>query len=336
MLWAEDERWLGAAASLASRARPSSNPNPAVAAIVVKDGIVAGRGWTASGGRPHAEAAALEQAGEQAKGATIYVTLEPCAHQSSRGPACAELVAASGIARAVVGCTDPDPRTNGKGIAALRAAGVEAVLASHAPSRASLAGFLTRETLGRPHITLKLAVTRDGFIGPLSGQPIAITGDIARAHVHRARARADAILVGGGTLRSDSPRLDVRLPGLENRSPQRMVLTRRQVPAGWQGLASLQDVYRLGPVQYLYVEGGAATAAAFLQAGMVDRLMVYCAQQSLGEGIAAYGALGKAAGGAPPPGFACVDRRRIGSDTLFIHQPDRSDGAAQGSIQGEN
>jgi diaminohydroxyphosphoribosylaminopyrimidine deaminase/5-amino-6-(5-phosphoribosylamino)uracil reductase len=144
---AEDARWLAAAASLATRARPSSAPNPGVAAIVVKDGVVLGRGWTAPGGRPHAEALALAQAGAQAGpaalGATLYVTLEPCAHASPRGADCAGLVAGSGIVRVVIGCGDPDPRTDGQGIARLRAAGITVDLLDHAACRASLGGFLT-------------------------------------------------------------------------------------------------------------------------------------------------------------------------------------------------
>ena len=324
MRWADtpgnDARWLAAAASLATRARPLSAPNPAVAALVVKDGIVLGRGWTAPGGRPHAEAAALAQAGAAARGATLYVTLEPCAHMSTRGPDCAGLVAAAGLARVVIGCGDPDPRTNGLGIARLRAAGIIVDLADDAACAESMAGFLTRETLARPQVTLKLAVTRDGFIGPLSGEPMAITGDIARTHVHRQRALAEAIVVGGATLRRDAPRLDVRLPGLENRSPRRFVLTGGDAPAGWDRLASPQDINQLLPMQHVYVEGGAATAAAYLSAGLVDRLHIYCAPFALGAGIAAYGALGPAIDGAAPPGIACVDQRALGSDRLLVYR----------------
>lgn len=321
MALAEDDRWLHAAASLASRARPLSAPNPAVAAILVKNGIVIGRGWTAPGGRPHAEALALQQAGSAARGATLYVTLEPCAHPSVRGPACADLVATAGLARVVIGCTDPDPRTNGKGAARLSAAGIAVALADDAASRDSLAGFLTRTTKHRPHVTLKLAVSSDGFIGPVSGEPVTITGPIARAHVHRQRARAEAILVGGGTLRRDAPRLDVRLPGLEALSPRRLVLTGSVAPPGWEVLASPEAITGLLPLQYLYVEGGAATAAAFLCAGLVDELHLYVAPLTLGEGIPAYGRLGTAANGAPPPGFSQVDQRRLGSDRLHIFRP---------------
>lgn len=320
----DDPRWLDAAASLAARGRPLSRPNPAVAAIIVRHGMVIGRGWTGTGGRPHAEAAALEQAGKAAIGATMHVTLEPCAHPSPRGPACADLVAASGMAQVIIGSGDPDPRTNGQGIARLREAGIAVKLRDHAPCRNSLAGFLTRQTRQRPHITLKLAVSQDGFIGPLSGEPVTLTSDAARAHVHRHRALADAILVGGATLRGDTPRLDVRLPGLEDRSPQRFVLTSGNAPEGWSRLASPQAVRDLGDMQYLYVEGGGATAAAFLEAGLVDCLMIYSAPVTLGQGIPAFGSLGPAVDGQAPKGFACVDQRAIGGDMLTIYRPDQT------------
>jgi diaminohydroxyphosphoribosylaminopyrimidine deaminase/5-amino-6-(5-phosphoribosylamino)uracil reductase len=308
------------AASLATRARPLSAPNPGVAALVVKDGVLLGRGWTMPGGRPHAEAVALAQAGAAAGGATLYVTLEPCAHASPRGPCCADLVTAAGLARVVIGCGDPDPRTDGAGIGALQAAGVAVTLVDDPACRASLAGFLTRTLRHRPHVTLKLAVSRDGFIGPLSGEPMAVTGEIARAHVHRRRALAEGIVVGGGTLRADRPRLDVRLPGLEQLSPRRLVLTRGEASPGWDRLASPQAIADLLPMQYLYVEGGAATAAAFLQASLVDELHVYRAPHALHAGIPAYGPLGAAVDGAPPPGFAIVDRRALGGDMLLVYR----------------
>lgn len=316
----DDARWLRAAAALGERARTPSAPNPAVAAIVVKDGVVLGRGWTAPGGRPHAEAIALQQAGEATKGATIYVTLEPCAHESARGPACADLLAESGLTRAVIGAGDPDPRTDGAGIERLRAAGVEVDLVDDSACRDSLAGFLTRETLGRPHVTLKLAVSADGFIGPLSGEAMAITGNIAHAHVHRERARNDAILVGGATLRSDAPRLDVRLSGLEHRSPRRYVLTAGEVPKDWHRLPHPQAIHDLGETQYLYVEGGGQTAAAFLKAGLVDKLMLYRAREPLREGIPAFGSLGPAPAQGALPGWTRIDRRALGRDTLEIYE----------------
>jgi diaminohydroxyphosphoribosylaminopyrimidine deaminase/5-amino-6-(5-phosphoribosylamino)uracil reductase len=310
---ADDARWLAAAASLAERARPLSRPNPAVAAIVVKDGMVAGRGWTAAGGRPHAEAVALAQATGQARGATLYVTLEPCAHESARGPACADLAVAAGLARAVIGIADPDPRTAEQGIARLEAAGVETALADDPACRESLAGYLTLRQKGRPHVTLKLAVTADGFVARRDGTSRWITGEIARAHVHRERARADAILVGAGTLRADAPRLDVRLPGLEGRSPERLVLTHGTPPEGWRALPSPEAIHELADCQYLFVEGGAVTAAAFLAAGLVDRILLYRAPTTFGEGLSV----------GLPRDWRLADRRTLGVDTLEILEPAR-------------
>src|SRR5205085_5193386 len=231
-----------AAASLAERARPLSRPNPAVGAIVVKDGVVVGRGWTQPGGRPHAEAMALAEAGEETRGAVLYVTLEPCAHASERGPACADLASAAGVARVVMGVGDPDPRTAGQGITRVERAGIAVTLVGDDACRHSLEGYLKRAAADRPHVTLKLALTADGFIARPDGSSRWITGESARAHVHRERARADAILVGGGTLRADHPRLDVRLPGLETRGPERFVLTREPAPAGWTALARPEDI----------------------------------------------------------------------------------------------
>jgi diaminohydroxyphosphoribosylaminopyrimidine deaminase/5-amino-6-(5-phosphoribosylamino)uracil reductase len=200
-----DVDWMDAAATLGARGRPLSRPNPAVGAIVVSDGRVIGRGFTHNGGRPHAEAGALAMAdmvaGAGAFGATLYVTLEPCAHASARGPACADLVAAARPARVVIGCIDPDPRTAGAGISRLRQAGIAVDVLDHPGARASLAGYLLRTAEARPHVTLKLATSLDGRIALASGESRWITGDAARAHVHACRARADAIVVGGGTLR---------------------------------------------------------------------------------------------------------------------------------------
>lgn len=310
----DDPRWLAATAALAERARPLSRPNPAVAAIVAKDGVVVGRGWTQPGGRPHAEALALAQAGDRARGATVYVTLEPCAHRSERGPACADLLAEAGLARVVVGVGDPDPRTAGAGIERLRDTGIAVELADDPACRASLAGYLRRTRLGRPFVTLKLALTADDFVARPDGSSRWITGEAARAHAHRERARSDAILVGGGTLRADAPRLDVRLRGLEERSPRRLVLTRGDAPEGWTALAEPNAIHSLGDAQHLMVEGGAQVAQAFLAAGLVDRMLLYRAPVTFGEGIAAFppGA---------PAGWSCVDRRSLGNDTLEILEP---------------
>jgi diaminohydroxyphosphoribosylaminopyrimidine deaminase/5-amino-6-(5-phosphoribosylamino)uracil reductase len=280
--------------------------------MLVRDGVVVGRGWTQLGGRPHAEAVALAQAGEAARGATLYVTLEPCAHSSERGPACADLVANAGIARAVIGIGDPDPRTGGQGITRLRSAGIDVTLAEDAVCQASLAGYLMQRREGRPLVTLKLATTADGFIAKPDGTSQWITGETARAHAHRERARSDAILVGGATLRADAPRLDVRLPGLEARNPTRLVLTTSEVPLGWQTLSNPKDIRTLD-AQYLLVEGGAQVADAFLSAGLVDRLLLYRAPVEFGEGIPA---VRDPQPSGVPAGWQLDDRRRLGSDTL--------------------
>ncbi|MBV1916846.1 MAG: bifunctional diaminohydroxyphosphoribosylaminopyrimidine deaminase/5-amino-6-(5-phosphoribosylamino)uracil reductase RibD, partial [Sphingomonadaceae bacterium] len=238
-----DRRWLAAAAGLAARGRPISRPNPAVGAIILKNGIVIGRGWTQAGGRPHAEAAALDQAGNAAKGATLYVTLEPCAHRSERGPSCANLLSRSGLSRVVIGCEDPDPRTAGDGIAMIRKAGIETRLLKTPEARSSLSGYLMQHQCARPEVTLKLAMSLDGCIALANGESQWITGEAARAHCHAMRAKNDAILVGGGTLRSDAPRLDVRLPGLAARSPERWVLTSEKAPEGWRALPSPEAVH---------------------------------------------------------------------------------------------
>ncbi|MDE8653143.1 bifunctional diaminohydroxyphosphoribosylaminopyrimidine deaminase/5-amino-6-(5-phosphoribosylamino)uracil reductase RibD [Novosphingobium album (ex Liu et al. 2023)] len=315
----DDARWLAAAASLAARARPLSRPNPAVGAIVVRDGKVVARGWTRPGGRPHAEAVALAAAGEAARGATLYVTLEPCAHRSERGPACADLVAASGLARVVVGCGDPDPRTAGSGIARIRAAGIALDLLASPQAEASLSGYLTQKRLGRPEVTLKLAMSLDGCIALANGESQWITGEAARAHVHAMRARADAILVGGATLRGDAPRLDVRLPGLQARAPERWVLTRGEAPTGWRALPSPEAIAGMAGVQYLFVEGGADAAAAFLRAGLVDRLLLYRAPILIGGGRPALADFGLAALARAHGQWRRDAQHPLGSDTLEVY-----------------
>lgn len=315
-----DNAWLEAAARLAARGRPISRPNPAVGAILVRSGVVVGRGWTCAGGRPHAEAVALAQAGPLAEGATLYVTLEPCAHQSERGPSCTSLVLAARPARVVIGCEDPDPRTAGSGIAALRAAGIEVTLLAHAAARESLAGYLMRTRAARPFATLKLATSLDGRIALPDGTSRWITGEQARAHTHLERAFHDAILVGGETLRTDCPRLDVRLAGLEQRSPRRFALTRHAVPEGWTGVADITRPGAFGDAQYLMVEGGAGAAATFLAADRVDRLLLYRAPIVIGEGRPCIGDIGLAALSEAHGRWQLVDQRRLGSDTLDVYQ----------------
>ncbi len=316
----EEHRWLAAAARLAARGRPLSRPNPAVGAILVKAGRVVGRGWTQPGGRPHAEAIALAAAGEAVRGATLYVSLEPCAHASQRGPACADLAAGAGLARVVAGCLDPDPRTAGAGLARLNAAGTPADLIASPECAASLAGYLTRTRLGRPHVTLKLALSIDGAIALADGTSQWLTGEPARAHVHALRAQADAILVGGGTLRADAPRLDVRLPGLAQRSPERWVLTRQAAPPGWHPLVSPADLGSIPHAQYLFVEGGAQAGAAFLAADLVDRLVIYRAPIVIGAGLPALGDIGLASLAEAHGRWHNMDRRTLGSDHLEVYE----------------
>lgn len=315
----DDARWLAAAASLALRGLPLSRPNPAVGAVIVKAGRVVGRGWTQPGGRPHAEAMALAAAGDEAHEATLYVTLEPCAHASTRGPACAALITASQLARVVVGCQDPDPRTAGAGLARIREAGILAELLPSPEAAASLAGYLSLRERGRPHVTLKLATSLDGQIALANGESRWITGAAARAHTHAMRARADAILVGGGTLRADTPRLDVRLAGLEARNPERWVLTRGEAPAGWRALPAPEAIAEMTETQYLFVEGGADAAAAFLAADLVDRLLLYRAPIIVGSGKPAIGDLGLASLAAAHGRWRMSDRRQLGSDTLEVY-----------------
>jgi diaminohydroxyphosphoribosylaminopyrimidine deaminase/5-amino-6-(5-phosphoribosylamino)uracil reductase len=315
----DDARWLAAAAALATRARPSSSPNPGVAALIVKHGRVIARGWTQPGGRPHAEAVALAAAGDLAKGAALYVTLEPCAHTSPRGPACADLVSASGLARVVIGCMDPDPRTAGAGLSRIRTAGIDATFVPSPACARSLSDYLTVRRLGRPQVTLKLALSLDGCIALASGESQWITGAEARAHTHAMRARADAILVGGGTLRADSPRLDVRLPGLEARSPQRWVLTRGAAPEGWHALPSPHAISGMAGVLSLFVEGGAGAATAFLAAGVVDRLLIYRAPVLLG-GRPALGDFGLTALANAHGRWDLAERRQLGSDALEVYE----------------
>jgi diaminohydroxyphosphoribosylaminopyrimidine deaminase / 5-amino-6-(5-phosphoribosylamino)uracil reductase len=226
---ASDEIHMAQALQLARRGLGTTWPNPSVGAIVVApSGEILARAWTAPGGRPHAEAIALDSSGSRAKGSTLYVTLEPCAHAGGRGPACADLIARARPERAVIALRDPDPRTDGGGIERLIDAGIvvkEGVLAEEAC--AVTLGHLLRVTEGRPAVTLKLAVGSDGLMPKGNGAPVWITGPDARAHAHLLRARCDAIMVGRGTILADNPSLTCRLPGMACRSPVRVVLDRR-------------------------------------------------------------------------------------------------------------
>jgi diaminohydroxyphosphoribosylaminopyrimidine deaminase/5-amino-6-(5-phosphoribosylamino)uracil reductase len=319
-----DARWMDEAIALGERGRGRTAPNPNVGCVIVRDDMVIGRGWTQPGGRPHAEAVALAQAGEAAHGATVYATLEPCAHDSDRGPACASLLVEAKPARIVVALADPDPRTDGGGMKRLKSAGIAVDVGVGAEEAArSMAGFLTRVRLGRPFVTLKLAMSIDGMIATAKGESKWITGEEARTDAHMERARSDMILVGRGTYEADAPRLDVRIAGLEDRSPRRALLTTGDGVEGWTRLGSPQDIHTLGDVNDLLVEGGAQTAAAFLAADLVDRLLIYRAPILIGDGKPALGPIGLEALADAHGRWALAESRQLGIDTREVYERTR-------------
>src|SRR5712671_3363763 len=230
---AADQRFMQLALTLGRRGQGRTWPNPAVGAVVVKDGVIVGRGWTQAGGRPHAEAVALAHAGEAARGATLYVTLEPCSHVG-KSPPCADAVIAAGIKRVVSAIEDPNPEVAGQGHARLRAAGIAVDIGLGAAEAArDHAGHFRRIRDKRPHVMLKLAISTDDKIAAAGHKPLAISGEAAKARMHLLRAQSDAILVGIGTVKADDPLLTCRLPGMEARSPVRVVLDRSlRLPAG--------------------------------------------------------------------------------------------------------
>jgi diaminohydroxyphosphoribosylaminopyrimidine deaminase/5-amino-6-(5-phosphoribosylamino)uracil reductase len=239
---AQDERFMRLALNLGRRGLGQTFPNPAVGAVIVKDSIIVARGWTQPGGRPHAEVEALRRAKKAAQGATMYVTLEPCSHQGKSGP-CADAIVKAGIARVVSALRDPNPEVAGKGHKRLRAQGIAVdVGLCAAEARRAHAGHIMRIRNGRPHVTLKLALSADGKVGLAGRKPVAITGEAARARVFQMRAMSDAILVGIGTVLSDDPQLTCRLPGMEARSPVRVVLDARlRVPLATAVIATARE-----------------------------------------------------------------------------------------------
>ncbi len=321
----DDARWIGAALALGERGRGRTAPNPNVGCVIINDGKVVGRGWTQPGGRPHAEAMALEQAGAKSRGATLYVTLEPCAHDSDRGPACADLIPGAGIARVVAAVEDPDPRTAGKGFERLRTAEIDVVSGvREAEALRGFAGFIARRHFRRPHVTLKFGLSLDGCIALADGRSRWITGEPARAHAHLERSRHDAILVGRSTWEADAPRLDVRLDELEDRSPARILLSRHSGEGRddviWvskpEGIASLS-------FDSILVEGGAETAASFLRADMIDRLLLYRAPIIIGAGKAAIGDIGLSGLADAHGRWGLTDARMLGSDRLEVYERTR-------------
>jgi diaminohydroxyphosphoribosylaminopyrimidine deaminase/5-amino-6-(5-phosphoribosylamino)uracil reductase len=315
---------------LGRRALGTTAENPNVGCVIVKDGRLLGVGWTQPGGRPHAETEALSMAGEAARGATAYVTLEPCAHHGRTGP-CAEALVRAGVARVVTAIEDPDPRVSGGGHAILERAGIvfqSGLMAEEA--RRDMAGFLTRMTRKRPQVILKLALSADHKIAGGVGQRTAISGPEAKARVHLLRAQCDAILVGMGTVLADDPELTCRLPGLEHRSPTPFVLSRsRGLPPG-SHLAGrgaevlggsvgdvLADLGRRG-INRLMVEGGARVARSFLDAKVVDAFHLIRAAKTLGpDGVDALSGLTLERALQP---FALTGQEKLGTDLLTVYE----------------
>lgn len=351
---------MRAALALARRSLGRTWPNPAVGCVIARDGRVIARGRTQDGGRPHAEADAIANAREPLKGATVYVTLEPCAHHG-KTPPCADALIAAGVGRVISALEDPDPRVKGQGHARLVAAGIKFEIGEGAAAAAEInAGFFLRVKEGRPLFHLKMASSLDGRIATASGESRWITGEAARADGHRLRSLHDAILVGSGTVAADDPELTCRLPGLEAYSPDRIVLDSKaglsttsklvataqatpvllfhagaqparvellrhkgitviEVPARGEGRLDVTAVAKgLGELGYssVLIEGGGRIAAAFLKAGLVDRISSYRSGIVLGEdsrsavGPLALDRLDFA------PRFRLVASRPVGTDTL--------------------
>lgn len=320
----DDEDNMRSALRLARRGLGRVAPNPAVGCVLVRNGVVIGRGWTQPGGRPHAETVALEQAGNRAKGATAYVTLEPCAHHGQTGP-CAEALVAAGVGRVVIAMKDPDPRVSGRGIEILKQAGMTVdcgVLDSQAAD--INAGFILRIMHKRPLVTLKIATTADGMMRMPENLPPQITAAAAQRRMHLIRAEHDMILVGSGTAMADNPALDCRLPGMADFSPAPAIADRsgrlsadavlRQNPALKMKAAKilaqatplemLQAVADDG-VTRVMLEGGPTLAKAFLDAGLVDEIAHFTAP---------FTAKSKVAKDMPPP--AQSDLQYMGIENL--------------------
>lgn len=348
-----DLRFMNIALALGRRGVGNVWPNPAVGAVIVLGEHIVGRGWTQPGGRPHAETEALARAGELARGATAYVTLEPCAHTGETGP-CAEALVAAGVARVVVATLDPDPRVAGQGCEILRAAGIDVVGGvCEEDARAVNQGFLSRIETGMPYVTLKIASSADGMIARKSGGDQWITSEAARMDGHGLRATNDAILVGRGTVEADDPTLTCRLPGLEQRSPVRVVLDSHHAIAAEAKVLDVSEVptwiiatesasgrgsevlevaadeashvdietalLALGDsgITRLLVEGGSAIWTAFLEADLVDEVIWYVAPEVIGDdGIRAIAGM-KGPDLAATGAFDLMDERQIGPDMRF-------------------
>jgi diaminohydroxyphosphoribosylaminopyrimidine deaminase/5-amino-6-(5-phosphoribosylamino)uracil reductase len=284
-----DTSRLERALELAERGRGTTRPNPVVGAVVVARDEVVGEGWHERQGGPHAEVVALEQARERAKGATLYVTLEPCAHHGATPP-CADAVVTAGITRVVAAVGDPNPNTAGKGFERLRAAGIEVELAGEElewRARVQNEGYRTWVALGRPFVTYKAAATLDGRVAASSGDSRWVSGEASRRLVHELRARSDAVAVGMGTVRRENPQLTARGAGAATQ-PRRLAFGSGPLPEGSDlELCSApleEELGRLAAegVQSLLLEGGPTLAGAFLRAGLIDKLLLFLAPKLAG------------------------------------------------------
>jgi diaminohydroxyphosphoribosylaminopyrimidine deaminase/5-amino-6-(5-phosphoribosylamino)uracil reductase len=310
---------LDRALELAERGRGTTRPNPVVGAVVVAGDEVVGEGWHERKGGPHAEVIALEAAGERARGATLYVTMEPCGHHGSTPP-CTQAVLDAGVARVVAGSRDPNPEAAG-GLEVLMAAGVEVEDADLFEARAQNEAWRTWVSLGRPFVTLKLAVTLDGRVTVPGARWV--TGEESRRRVHELRAESDAVAVGMGTVRADDPKLDARDVDAA-RQPRRLAFGRGPLPDG-SGLELLSgpvddELGRLAAegVQSLLLEGGPTLATAFLEHDLVDRLLVFVAPAIAGEGPFLLGALPR------PVELHRLRTEPVGRDVLldaYVHEP---------------
>jgi diaminohydroxyphosphoribosylaminopyrimidine deaminase/5-amino-6-(5-phosphoribosylamino)uracil reductase len=307
--------------ALAERGRGEvEHTHPLVGALLVRDGEVVGEGWYAGRGSPHAEVVALEEADERARGATLYVSLEPCSHQGSTPP-CADAIVAAGVARVVAAVVDPNPRVDGKGFERLREAGTEVVVADSWQARLQNEAWRIRIARGRPFDTYKVAMTLDGRVTVPGSRWV--SGEESRRRVHELRAVSDAVAVGMGTVRADDPALTARGVGAE-RQPRRLTFGKGPLPKGSElelrsGALEEELAALAGEgVQTLLLEGGPTLAGAFLAADLVDKLLVFVAPTIAGQGV------GLAAALAEPIALSHMTSERVGEDlllTAYVHEP---------------
>jgi diaminohydroxyphosphoribosylaminopyrimidine deaminase/5-amino-6-(5-phosphoribosylamino)uracil reductase len=309
---------LARALELAERGRGTAHPNPVVGAVVVRDGEVVGEGWHERKGEPHGEAHALRAAGERARGATLYVTLEPCVHHGSTPP-CVDAILAAGVARVVIGALDPGP--NGGGAERLRAAGLEVEVVDVFAARRQNEAWRTWTTLGRPFVTYKAAVTLDGRVAVPGSRWV--SGEESRRLVHELRASSDAVAVGMGTVRADAPRLDARDVPVE-RQPRRLAFGRGPLPPRSElelragPLREELEALAAEGVQSLLLEGGPTLATAVLAADLVDKILLFVAPTLSGGGPHVLGDLPE------PVALSELSARPVGADVLieaYVHRP---------------